>query len=479
MKFTTDTVDGTHTVQEVVAGSPAAHADVIVGSMLATINDQTVVGVSHEKVVEYLHAAKGGPICIAFTSGTTAHDAEVAPSSSSGTLSVAAKTAPKRVIRISKPPDQSWGMVLRGTDGGLYQEVKEVKAGGAAAECGLMAGDEVLAINGKSLVGVPHNDMVSRLKAAGNDLELTLQQELLAAGRVGGGGGRGGQHQQPCAPPLPKATGVDGGVHAVWAPTLAELQANGKVDEHGKLRKGACARLIGRSDGVLTKVVLPEGVTSIDEFSFQGWSGLHEVRLPDTMTDIDEYTFYQCRSLRAVHLPNTLVAIGTVRVLRISLHLLWLFVFRQKATLEDAIGSHAYSLEANTRVTNGTPLGCPLLLPVGTVNCVQTLKAGVLSKSAAVCMRLHSPTRWLPSVIVLLYIASACERWYGARFRQKFTLEDAIGHSDRWHSSRKSTFLTSSHYKLRPNTEGLHWPNCCWGGCLQRMLAAAGHYIRR
>jgi hypothetical protein len=56
-------------------------------------------------------------------------------------------------------------------------------------------------------------------------------------------------------------------------------------------------------------------------------------------------------------------AYGTVRV------------FRQKFTLEDAIGSHAYSLEANIRVINGIPLGCSLVLPVDTVNCVQTLKA--------------------------------------------------------------------------------------------------------
>jgi hypothetical protein len=48
--------------------------------------------------------------------------------------------------------------------------------------------------------------------------------------------------------------------------------------------------------------------------------------------------------------------------------------FRQKFTLEDAIGSHACSLEANTRVTNGIHLGTSLLLPVDTVNCVQTLK---------------------------------------------------------------------------------------------------------
>jgi hypothetical protein len=50
-------------------------------------------------------------------------------------------------------------------------------------------------------------------------------------------------------------------------------------------------------------------------------------------------------------------------------------VYRQKFTLEDAIGSHACSLEASRRVTNGIPLGCSLFLPVHTVNCVQTLKA--------------------------------------------------------------------------------------------------------
>jgi hypothetical protein len=44
-----------------------------------------------------------------------------------------------------------------------------------------------------------------------------------------------------------------------------------------------------------------------------------------------------------------LVRVGTVRV------------FRQKFTLEDAIGSHACSLQANMRVTNGIPLGSPLL----------------------------------------------------------------------------------------------------------------------
>jgi hypothetical protein len=69
-------------------------------------------------------------------------------------------------------------------------------------------------------------------------------------------------------------------------------------------------------------------------------------------------------------------------------------VFRQKFTLEDAIGSHACSLEANTRVTNGTPLGSSLLLPVDTVNCVQTLKVIVLASCFVVgflCSTLTMP----------------------------------------------------------------------------------------
>jgi hypothetical protein len=56
------------------------------------------------------------------------------------------------------------------------------------------------------------------------------------------------------------------------------------------------------------------------------------------------------------------------------------------------------------------------------------------------------------------------DKVYGARFRQKFTLEDAIGshacslealHTcDRWHSSREFIPLTSWDCKFRPNTEG-------------------------
>jgi hypothetical protein len=67
--------------------------------------------------------------------------------------------------------------------------------------------------------------------------------------------------------------------------------------------------------------------------------------------------------------------------------------FRQKFTLEDAIGSHAGSLQASRRVPNGIPLGCPLPLTVATVNSDQTLKAVDLGTSF----------NWYPGVTAALW----------------------------------------------------------------------------
>jgi hypothetical protein len=50
-------------------------------------------------------------------------------------------------------------------------------------------------------------------------------------------------------------------------------------------------------------------------------------------------------------------------------------VFRQNLALEDAIGSHACSLQANMLVTNNFSSWTFTLLPVDTVNCAATLKA--------------------------------------------------------------------------------------------------------
>ena len=66
-------------------------------------------------------------------------------------------------------------------------------------------------------------------------------------------------------------------------------------------------------------------------------------------------------------------------------------VFRQKFTLEDAIGSHACLLEANMRVTNGIPVGSTALTVV-TINHVETLKVGASQRYIALRGHTRGPS---------------------------------------------------------------------------------------
>jgi hypothetical protein len=78
----------------------------------------------------------------------------------------------------------------------------------------------------------------------------------------------------------------------------------------------------------------------------------------------------------------------------------------------------------------------------------------------------------LPQELAGGAVAGLNARWrlyrYGAHFRQKFTLEDAIGsYACSREASRRVTndiplgcLLTSSHCKLRPNTEGTDKTQC-------------------
>jgi hypothetical protein len=100
--------------------------------------------------------------------------------------------------------------------------------------------------------------------------------------------------------------------------------------------------------------------------------------------------------------------------------------FRQKFTLDDAIGSHACSLEANMRVPNGIPMGCPLLLPVGTVNCAQTLKAVrvCMNDGGGECECLH--TKKVEWVLYPCFAAVWCSRFQAVAWILPSTLDSAM-----------------------------------------------------
>jgi RNA polymerase subunit RPABC4/transcription elongation factor Spt4 len=53
-------------------------------------------------------------------------------------------------------------------------------------------------------------------------------------------------------------------------------------------------------------IVIPEGVTRIDSFCFDGFSLLRTVELPSTLAAISEYAFSECKRLRGVELPPSL-----------------------------------------------------------------------------------------------------------------------------------------------------------------------------
>ena len=61
----------------------------------------------------------------------------------------------------------------------------------------------------------------------------------------------------------------------------------------------------------VTKLVIPEGVTSIGSYAFAGCSGLTEVMFPNSVTNIGGVAFMDCSGLMELALPGSVVEIGT------------------------------------------------------------------------------------------------------------------------------------------------------------------------
>ena len=65
----------------------------------------------------------------------------------------------------------------------------------------------------------------------------------------------------------------------------------------------------------LTSVTIPNSVTSIGEYAFDGCSGLTSVTIPDSVTSISEGLFSGCDGLASVTIPNSITSIGRVAFL--------------------------------------------------------------------------------------------------------------------------------------------------------------------
>ena len=60
----------------------------------------------------------------------------------------------------------------------------------------------------------------------------------------------------------------------------------------------------------ITSVVIPEGVTSIDNWAFQGCESLASVVIPEGVTSIGWSAFDGCKSLTSIVIPDSVTSIG-------------------------------------------------------------------------------------------------------------------------------------------------------------------------
>ncbi|WP_028516903.1 leucine-rich repeat protein [Ruminococcus flavefaciens] len=63
-------------------------------------------------------------------------------------------------------------------------------------------------------------------------------------------------------------------------------------------------------DYEIKKVVISDGITSIDDYAFWECKNLQSILIPDSVTEIGEFAFHQCESLKSIVLPNSLTKIS-------------------------------------------------------------------------------------------------------------------------------------------------------------------------
>ena len=59
----------------------------------------------------------------------------------------------------------------------------------------------------------------------------------------------------------------------------------------------------------LTSICIPDSVTRIGKLAFRGCTGLTSVTIPDSVTSIGTYAFWECTNLTSVTIPNSVTSI--------------------------------------------------------------------------------------------------------------------------------------------------------------------------
>ena len=61
---------------------------------------------------------------------------------------------------------------------------------------------------------------------------------------------------------------------------------------------------------IVKKVVIEEGVTSIGDYAFFGYSSLTSIEIPESVTSIGIYAFFNCTGLKSITIPKSVASVG-------------------------------------------------------------------------------------------------------------------------------------------------------------------------
>jgi hypothetical protein len=64
------------------------------------------------------------------------------------------------------------------------------------------------------------------------------------------------------------------------------------------------------SNVLITRVTIPEGITSISAYAFSQCKNLVEINLPQTLTTIEERAFWDCENLKGIVIPESVSIFG-------------------------------------------------------------------------------------------------------------------------------------------------------------------------
>ena len=100
-------------------------------------------------------------------------------------------------------------------------------------------------------------------------------------------------------------------VHTVTGADDLSLDTNKATIEELIVNDGVTSISKGTEYTSLKRVVLPDTLETIGNYTFQNCSGLTSVNIPDSVTSIGDYAFYRCSGLTSIVIPNSVTSIGT------------------------------------------------------------------------------------------------------------------------------------------------------------------------